>query len=64
VGLVFRKGDFKDVISEGNYWLMPYEAVMQYDLAKPFFPPVELNILLRNEKLANMLSVVEVKDNS
>ncbi|WP_339792177.1 slipin family protein [uncultured Imperialibacter sp.] len=63
VGLVFRRGDFKDVISEGNYWLMPYEAVMQYDLAKPFFPPVELNILLRNEKLANMLSLVEVKDN-
>jgi hypothetical protein len=63
VGLVFKKGNYNRVMTEGLYWLMPNEKVMVYDLAKPFVPTIELNILLRDEKLAQFLIIVEVKDN-
>ncbi len=63
VGLVFRNGNYKRVVTEGAYWFLPGEKVFQYDLTKPFHPFVDLNILLRDEVLANMLTVVEVGDN-
>jgi len=62
-GLVFRKGNYKKVITEGTNWLPFNSQVKEYDLSKPFFPPLELNVLLRDEKLAEMLTLVEVKDN-
>ncbi len=42
---------------------MPFETVVQYDLSKPFYPSIELNVLLRDEKLAEHVIVVEVGDN-
>jgi regulator of protease activity HflC (stomatin/prohibitin superfamily) len=63
IGLVFRNGDYKRVVTEGTYWLLPNEEVFQYDMAKPFHPSIELNILLRDEQLAAMLTIVEIKDN-
>ena len=36
---------------------------MMYDITKPFIAPVELNILLQDKALADILHVVEVKDN-
>ena len=36
---------------------------MMYDITKPFMAPVELNILLQDKALADILHVVEVKDN-
>jgi len=63
IGLVFRNGNYRKVVTEGAYWLLPNEDVFQYDLTKPFHPSIDLNILLKDEQLANMLTVVEVKDN-
>lgn len=63
IGLVFRNGNYKRVVSEGVYWLLPNEDMYQYDMTKPFHPSIELNILLRDEQLANMLQVIEVQDN-
>ncbi len=63
VGLVFRSGDFNRVITEGVYWISPFEKVVRYDMSKPFCPFVELNLLLRNEKMNDLLQLVEVKDN-
>jgi regulator of protease activity HflC (stomatin/prohibitin superfamily) len=63
IGLVFRNGNYKRVVTEGVYWLLPNEDVFQYDMTKPFHPSIELNILLRDEQLAGMLTVVEVRDN-
>lgn len=63
VGLVFRKGNYKRVIAEGLYWLGINEIVVKYDLTRPFTSTVDLNILLRDEELATMLTVVDVKDN-
>ena len=63
IGLVFRKGDYKRVITEGIHWIKPLETVLKYDLSKPFYPSIELNLLLRDEKLVEHLTVVEVGDN-
>ena len=63
IGLVFRNGNYKKVITEGAYWLLPNESVHLYGLTRPFYPVIDLNILLKDEQLTNMLSVVEVKDN-
>ena len=63
IGLVFRKGDYQSVITEGTHWLKPFDRVIQYDMAKPFYPSIELNVLLRDEELASHLIIVEVGDN-
>lgn len=62
IGLVFKKGAYKHMLKEGAYWFLN-EEVMIYDRTKQFIAPVELNILLQDEALANGLHVVEVKDN-
>jgi len=62
IGLVFKNGDYKRVVTAGAYWFMN-EFVYEYDMTKPFHSAIDLNILLRDEQLANMLIVVEVKDN-
>ena len=62
IGLVFRKGDYKRILTEGIHWLGINEKVTVYNLAKPFTPEVELNLLLEDTELANRLNVVEVKD--
>lgn len=64
IGLVFRtSGEYKRVLAEGVYWIFPFEKVVKYDLAKPFYPSIDLNVLLRDERLAEQLIVVEVGDN-
>lgn len=63
VGLVFRRGMYRRMLKEGNYWLWPSETAYVYDVTKPFAAPVELNILLQDAELAEALQVIEVKDN-
>lgn len=63
VGLVFRNGNYKKVVTEGVYWVSLVDEVFVYDMSKQFYPSIELNILLNDAKLAAMLTVVEVKDN-
>jgi len=63
VGLVFRKGDYVRVITEGKHWLNFRENVMIYSLENTFSSPIALEILLKDEALATLLEVVEVKDN-
>ncbi|UII21278.1 slipin family protein [Fulvivirga ligni] len=62
VGLVFRNGDYQRVITEGKYWISPFERVVQYDRSGAFMWPVDLNILLKDSELKGLLEVVEVKD--
>jgi regulator of protease activity HflC (stomatin/prohibitin superfamily) len=63
VGLVFNKGAYKRMITEGNHWVSIFDQVMVYDMAKQFIAPIDLNILLKDEHILNALNVVEVKDN-
>lgn len=63
VGLVFKDGAYQRLLLTGTYWFWKGETVYLYDITEPFKPPVELNILLKDEVLAGLLHVVEVKDN-
>jgi hypothetical protein len=63
VALVFKNGAYQRVLLTGKYWFWHGETVYVYDVTKPFDPPVELNILLKDEVLADILHVVDVKDN-
>ncbi|MEO9803002.1 MAG: SPFH domain-containing protein [Reichenbachiella sp.] len=31
IGLVFRNGEFSRTISEGTYWIFPFETVVQFE---------------------------------
>lgn len=62
-GLVFKDGEYKRLLLAGTYWFWKNEQVYVYDITKQFVAPVELNILLQDERLADILQVVEVKDN-
>jgi len=63
VGLVFRNGDYRKVITAGTTWLSLADTVMVYNLTAQFYSSKNLNILLKDEALASMLEVVDVKDN-
>lgn len=63
IGLIFNNGDYKRVITEGLHWLNPFETYVEYDRAMPFYPSIELNVLLKDKQLAEQLIVVEVGDN-
>lgn len=62
VGLVFKNGNYARVITAGKHWIYFREQVLIYDLTQAFNAPKALEILLKDEVLAAMLTVVEVKD--
>ncbi|MCF8370803.1 MAG: slipin family protein [Bacteroidales bacterium] len=63
VALVFKNGNYTKVLTEGRYWLASGTTAILYNMVKPFYPTIDLNILLRDEQLEEMLTMVEVKDN-
>lgn len=63
VGLVFKDGSYQRFFKEGKYWIGRGEKVEIFNMAEKFIPTVELKILLKDEALAEMLTVVDVKDN-
>ncbi len=63
VGLVFKKGDYQKLILEGKHWLGFKQYVKVFDLTRMFTAPIALELLLKDEQLASMLEVVDVRDN-
>lgn len=63
VGLVFKNDRLTEVLQEGDYWLFGNKKVFIYNLNEPFTSIVKLEVLLQNEQLANLLTVIEVADN-
>ena len=63
VGLVFKNGEYQKMLLAGTYWFWKNEQVYVYDITKQFVAPIELNILLQDKALADILQVVDVKDN-
>lgn len=63
VGLIFEKGKLIRVLEAGSYWIFGNKKVHLYEMKQSFVAPIELTILLQNEKLASMLEVVEIADN-
>ncbi|MEM8888348.1 MAG: slipin family protein [Bacteroidota bacterium] len=62
VALVMKRGEYQRCLVDGVYWIGFFENVVIYDMALPFLPHIELNILLQDAKLASLLDVIEVKD--
>ncbi|MEH3115010.1 slipin family protein [Pedobacter terrae] len=64
VGLVFKRGKLKSVLTTGTYWLGFGEDITLYDMSKEYFYTVaELDILLENEDFVNLIHLVNVADN-
>jgi len=63
VGLVFKNGDYKRVITQGSHWLSFNKRVINYSLTAAFNAPKALDILLKDQALANMLHVIDIEDN-
>ena len=63
VGLVYRHGDYRRVITQGAHWVGLFDRVVQYDLSRIFEPKEGLDLLLKDEMLGGMITVVEVGDN-
>ncbi len=61
-GLVFRNGDYQRVLTAGKHWIGLKEDVRAYNMSLPFNTNLPLNLLLRDEALADMLHVVNLKD--
>jgi len=63
IGLVYKKGDFVRLLTEGSYWMKSSESLIKYDMTFQFYPPIDLNVLLRNEELKKHLIIIDVMDN-
>jgi hypothetical protein len=63
MGLVFKKGVYQRMLTEGTYWLGFAETAEIFEKAKPFNPTIELNLLLKDVQLKDRLIVVEVNEN-
>ncbi|WP_430813747.1 hypothetical protein [Carboxylicivirga sp. RSCT41] len=61
-GLVFRNGDYVKVLSAGKHWVRYTDKVGICNMSQPLSLSMELNILLQDEELAKMLTIVEVSD--
>ncbi|ARK11277.1 slipin family protein [Fibrella sp. ES10-3-2-2] len=64
IGLVFKHGGFKKMLSEGNHWVWSNETVFVYNQGEQLQnPPCDLALLLEHAEVAAALDVVEVNDN-
>jgi regulator of protease activity HflC (stomatin/prohibitin superfamily) len=63
VGLVFKKGDYIKTLTQGKHWIGFGQNVIMYDMSLAFRCSTALEILLKDEKLSELLDVVDVKDN-
>ncbi|RXK85710.1 slipin family protein [Filimonas effusa] len=62
VALVFKRGRYLRMLTEGVYWLGFSEKLMVYNTTEQFIPGYELNVLLQDKQLADALHVVEVSN--
>ncbi len=62
VGLVFRKGNYRKVLSSGTHWMWFTNRVFVFNMAKEFLAPIAIELLLKDTELEAMLEIIEVKD--
>lgn len=62
VALVFKNRNLIQVLKEGNYWIFGNKSVEIFEMKNQFITNEDINILLKNEELASMLEIIEVKD--
>ncbi|MFD1144097.1 slipin family protein [Larkinella insperata] len=63
IGLVFKHGGYKRLLTAGNHWLWPGETAYVYEQGTPLQNPLcDLTVLLAYPEIAALLDVVEVND--
>ncbi len=63
VGLVFKNGDYKRVLTEGVYWVRFRESVHIYNTSLSFTSnALDLEVFLRDKELTNLWHVIDVLD--
>lgn len=62
IGLIFKKDNFLNVLTEGTHWIWWDKEVKVYDKTQVFVPPCELDVLLQNPILEQELLVIDVAD--
>jgi len=62
-GIVIKNDNFVKLLNEGTHWIMLFNEVAEFDMAKPFVSPLNLNILLKDKDFVDATVVVEVKNN-
>lgn len=62
IGLLYVNGTFEKVLQEGAYIVWPWQRLDIYDKNGAFSPSLDLNVLLKDETLAECLHLVIVKD--
>lgn len=64
IGLVFKNGALEQILEQGKHWLFGERECYIFDKTKPFKPTnLPLELLLQNQKLNNLIELIEVKDN-
>ncbi|MGK0317534.1 MAG: regulator of protease activity HflC (stomatin/prohibitin superfamily) [Saprospiraceae bacterium] len=62
MALVYKDGALDRVLPKGEYWIWNRKVELG-NMATPFLPSMDLDLLLKNEDLSAKLDVIEVKDN-
>jgi regulator of protease activity HflC (stomatin/prohibitin superfamily) len=63
VGLVFKNGKLKRVLTEGNYWLFFGEAIEIHNMGLAYNSITDLDVLLQNSDFARLINIIDVNDN-
>lgn len=63
IGLVFNKGNYNRIITDGKFWIGFLESIKIYDMTSNFVVPVELALLQHDKSLMSRLNVIDVLDN-
>ncbi|GAB4001774.1 slipin family protein [Spirosoma daeguense] len=63
IGLLFKHGTFKKILSEGNHWIWSNESIYVYNQGDQLQTlPCDLSVLLSYPEVADLLDVIDVKE--
>lgn len=60
--LVYRRGELERVLSMGSHWILPGRQVEVLGMHDRFISKFDTNALMKDERLQNLLDIVEVQD--
>lgn len=63
VGLVIKDREIVKILTQGRHWVYGNAQVFIYEMKKPFTPIIDIDVLLKNDKLGELLHVIDIKDN-
>lgn len=62
VALIYKKGDFKRLLTQGEHWLGFKEEARVFNMAYPLNIDTNINILVQNTKFKELTDVFNVRD--